>query len=144
VVIESHIEESYLNRVRKYLGYLQVETRLTDYEVDIKPEPCDDDAAADIRVMDTRRIARLRLCKGWEQVEADEQRHVLVHELMHIYLWKIELAACDCEDSMTKKAFGVYYAAFDRAIESAADALAEVIAPKLMTMPEWESAQSRT
>lgn len=63
------------------------EMGLRDYEIAVSEEPPDDPRVrALVNVHPDRKIVRLAFCEGFELLPADEQRHVVCHEIAHVHL----------------------------------------------------------
>jgi hypothetical protein len=95
----------------------------------IEEEAADPDAWATILCLHGRRVADIRLCADWMEIDAEQQRHSVVHELLHCHL---ENVANHVNDHGLDKLIGEPAAhlleqSFRRDVEHAVDAIATAI-----------------
>ena len=112
---------------------------LADWGFTVRHDPPSSASAmAEIRPTYGRRHATVRFCSDFRELSAAEQRHVVVHELIHCHLAQIQHLTSS--DSGIGKALGTaghpVLDAVAMAIEHAVDSLADVIAPNLPLI-EW-------
>lgn len=77
---------------------------LTGWTFTVRPAAASEDAEAEIEVVYGRRRAVIHLSKDWDQMPVEDQREVLVHELLHAALAPLtqlvgELVSGDAEDA---------------------------------------------
>jgi hypothetical protein len=110
-----------------YVRLLADEMRLRDWQVFIREDPpAGSEASASCYPVPGRRVANIRLSEAFFAEDAPEQRHQIVHELVHAVLAPFTRAA---------EAKGFRDAAVSLAFEYGVDALAETIASKLPLPP---------
>jgi hypothetical protein len=125
-------------RVRLYLAYLKARMRLTDWEIVLDEDEAQERAMADIGVVPGRKVATLRLCRGFEGLSPQQQRHAMVHELNHVHLFRMVLASEDCEEYMSRREYRRYRRGLYREMEYAVDGVSDYVAPLLATMQDLE------
>lgn len=71
---------NYVRLIRDQLG-------LRDWFLVVKHDPPADQAAlASVTCIEGRRFATVRVCVDFRELMGDEQRHVIIHELLHCHL----------------------------------------------------------
>lgn len=108
---------------------------LRDYDVYVMPDPPADRQALATAAIDTRRRAvelryALDLCEFPEQL-----RHATVHEAVHAHLQRLaQTVEHEVGAELGRTAFRVFWRGFEDDVETATDAIANVIAPRLPLM----------
>lgn len=81
----NRFDQPFRNALGEYISYLLLIVESTDWRVQISSEyPDGEDAMASIECIYGRRLANLRLCKDFPTLKPEQQRHTLVHEILHI------------------------------------------------------------
>lgn len=110
---------------------------LRDWAVVIDHEPSEDGTLAQVRVAVERRELSMAFCGRFDELDPDDRRHAVTHELVHPHLrdiWSaVEVGAAEAFGGM---AYRVYVGGVRRAVEQSVDALAAVIAPYLPESPD--------
>lgn len=108
---------------------------LRDWGVAVRHEaPRDPNLLVEVRLADGRREMELSFCEDFALLEPDQQRHAVVHELVHPHLRDLWGAVEDgAREAFGGMAFRVYTANVRREVEKSTDAFAAIIA---MHMPE--------
>ncbi len=135
---------SLTKRDRKYLGSYMRECadamELRDWHLDLShegPEPHHGNAYASAEPIFGQRRAVFRFCSTFRELRPDEQRNIVVHELVHCHLASIQsMVEKDLEEPLGKAVDAMFFSAFQRSVEYATDALAAAIA-KHLPLPEW-------
>ena len=114
----------------QYLRTLADQMGLRDWRIELSDEyPEKEDAAAQVNCVYGRKLAHIRLAKEWGTYSKEEQRHYLVHELVHPH---IEPMFCMVENDMKgvlgNQAYEVLIWPYRRTMEFTVDGLASVIA----------------
>lgn len=65
-----------------YLASLTPPLRLMDWTLKLQTEPSADTSIASVCPTYGRKLATIRVCKDWEMLSREEQRHSLTHELI--------------------------------------------------------------
>jgi hypothetical protein len=110
--------------------------RLRDWRFDIVLVP-ELDSMASIECTPNRQHAVIRLGEQYFDSDAEQQRHCLVHELVHPHLDGIRTAACTIQDAVGQQTYGVFARNHDDQLERATDQLATMISGGVMTPSEW-------
>lgn len=124
-------------RLARYTCRLAVTLGLRDWTLNFpEEEPTDKKAAAAVATVYGRRIASVWFSPDFLDYPPEQQRHIVVHELLHIHLDPIRTLA----DSTLPAAIGVAgWAIFEPAlrerVEHAVDAIADALACAL-PLPE--------
>jgi hypothetical protein len=114
-------------RWQAYVRTIADALRLKDWEFDIVQQaPSGDDSIASVQPVYGRKLAILRLSEGFLNDSYVEQRHTLVHELIHCHAAPLQ-RLLESEEHMTAGA--------RQAIEYCVDGLADAIAPLLPLPP---------
>jgi hypothetical protein len=110
-----------------YVRQIADTLHLKDWEILISPQaPAGDETIASIQPIYGRKSALLRLSDGFLTDSATDQRHTLVHELIHCHAAPLQ-RLLESEEHMTAGA--------RQAIEYCVDGLADAIAPLLPLPP---------
>ena len=115
----------------RYLAMLARNMGLRDWTLYLRPEPCEDSShAATVSCVPGRKIANIQVAADWFEQDAAAQRHVLVHELLHVHVdQEFQLI----EDALPPLVGQTAYHTFERAYrnlhEHGVDAIASVLAP---------------
>lgn len=75
--------------LKEYISWLRNQLGLRDWEIimvyEIPDEEGDCNAIASIHPTDGRRRATLRLARDFRELDAEQQRNALIHELIHLH-----------------------------------------------------------
>lgn len=82
-----------------------------------------------------RRCASLWFSDGFMRDDPENQRQTVAHELLHAHLNGVRHMVAGVEDHMSRAVYDVWDDAFNTIFESAVDAIAYAIAPRL-PLPE--------
>jgi hypothetical protein len=106
---------------------------LRDWEFQVAHgEPTREGAMAEIEMASGRRIARVRVSLAWEDLERDEQRHALAHELVHPHARDfVESVLAAAHQEFGGAAYRMFAATVERELERMVDALAVAVGPVL-------------
>lgn len=125
------------NAVTKYLNVLQAHMELRDWDVAVSEEECENDYDARIYLTYGRKLARIVLSPDFLSGTPEEQRHTLVHELVHCHLEPAcNMVQNDLQTPLNKSADMLFWAGFRRQMEYGVDALACALAPH-MPLPAY-------
>jgi hypothetical protein len=92
---------------------------------------------ADVDTTTGRKLVQVRVCSDFRAFDREKQRHVLVHELVHVHLAALqEQCEYDVADLIGKPADAVFCRSFRRNLEYAVDALASALA-KHQPLIDW-------
>jgi hypothetical protein len=120
-------------RIARYIRSLANTLGLRDWTINIQSdEPDTKEAFASVSCVYGRRIAHVWLAHGFEDLDADTQRHVLLHELLHVHLdGVLALSAASLPDLLGLGAYSIYEAALRERVEHGVDAIADALASAL-------------
>lgn len=92
---------------------------------------------ADVTCTDGRKLATVRVCENFRERDPEEQRHVIVHELVHCHLTQLQdQCESDLHSLIGRPADTVFELSFRRNLEYAVDALASALA-KHQPLIDW-------
>jgi hypothetical protein len=112
---------------------------LRDWAVFVEHDPSKSDTWAQVQIPDGRREVHILFCADFEQLEPDDQRHAIVHELVHPHLARIWSTVEDgAQESLGGVALRMFLQTVRRDLEHSVDALAAIIASH-MPEPPWQS-----
>lgn len=119
-----------------YLRAVADRMGLRDWRIDVSLTPAGEEYQAAIQCTGEKRVAVVRLAHDFRKLDPEEQRHALVHELVHVHFHGSVRALHALKVLVGEPAFHVAAEAHELAEEQAVDALAWVIASG-MPMPPW-------
>lgn len=114
-----------------YVAYLAAFLKVTHWEIVVLHDASDVDAHADITCNSQSDHATLRVSHDFWRLDADKQREILVHEMLHIVTCRADQVTESLEESIGKIAWAAYEPTLDDAHERVVDHLARIIAPTL-------------
>lgn len=124
-------------QIRRYIEEAQGTLGLLDLTIKVTDEQAPDDTYADILVHDEAPEATIRIAHGFWSLASDDQRRVIVHELLHCHLAAMVNLKDDLEKTLGTAAFDILDSAFERAHERTTDKLARLMAPLLPLPPKF-------
>jgi hypothetical protein len=77
-----------------YIRQLANALALRDWQFTISDKPCDEDAVASILATAGRKRAQIRLAWNFRDLDPEEQRHTIVHELLHCHFASVNDLIC--------------------------------------------------
>lgn len=80
----NRFDETFKTAIGEYVSYLQIILEIQDWRITLLGTYAEGDAAASIKCVYGRRIAELALAKEFFEFPAEQQRHYIVHELVHV------------------------------------------------------------
>lgn len=115
-----------------YLETLVKSMRLSDWSIIVELSDRDKNVFATMESQPDQRRAILTITSNFLQLDADDQKQTLVHELIHCHLFALHYQAEEAfKIYSTSKAQEVFALMLESEIEKATDALADIIAPLL-------------
>jgi hypothetical protein len=114
---------------------LAVEMGLRDWLIEVHASPCEDDALAAVTPTYGRKIAQVEVCADFFHRPPEEQRHALIHELIHVHFANQNFAVNSAYERFGAEAKQVAHDAYRLAHESGVDGLTDAIAPHF---PLWQ------
>lgn len=107
--------------IQNWLEAAAVELNLGDWVIHFDPADCDDDAEAMVRTTETQH-AYFRVCPEFWDFSPGYRRHVLAHELCHLYTTRIREFAESLHACLSKQtaafAEDMLYRAEEHVVES--------------------------
>lgn len=124
--------------VTRYIGMLQEELRLRDWDITVDfDHMAAGDAYAEITPHENQKRAEIRFGLDFMTLDAAGVRQTLTHELLHCHLFNtLHVAENIFEASMGGKAAAIAGLAMNAEIERATDAIADAISASLPLPPQ--------
>lgn len=133
--------------VDAYVAHCAKLLALSDWEITVKREPCEDETAyAQNATVAGRRASTITLRKDFRTLDADVQRSTIIHELLHCHGAGIEhFLHSDLKEhpALTQNDHAFIDAVGMRRLEEMVDGIAEAIAPMFPTI-RWPKSNKRT
>jgi|LakMenE18May11ns_1017448.scaffolds.fasta_scaffold9587420_1 hypothetical protein len=132
-------------QLEDYLKELSLLMKLTDWDIRIDwARKADNDNLAEIIATYGQKRAVLRLGRKFLRDTAGDQRHTLVHELVHCHISNImDLVWTTHDQVLTNKQAKMLEPSFELSMETTVDGIADALAP-MMPLPYWaKKRQSR-
>lgn len=124
------ILEAYVSSMKDLLG-------LADWTIIVDWEPSSEETCATVRPVAGQKRAVLNLGPSFLEDTLEDQRHTIVHELVHCHLFpSTELVRQTHQELLPKSAATAAWVALMANVEYATDGLADVLAP-YMPLPSW-------
>jgi len=131
------------HQLADYVRAVGYDMNLSGWTIRVKREPAQPNAGADVMVYRARWIAELRVADRFFSESHAEQRELIVHELLHVHLDRMDTAYNCVEELIGTPAFTVLSSAYRTAEELSIDALTTILAP-IMPLPSWDEADAVT
>lgn len=123
------------NAVERYIWRLQSILRLQGWQLYLIHAPCDSKFEATIQTSYGRIEANIALCSSWNTRTPEQQRHTLVHELLHLIFRPIENALRHSTDFFDEQAKHILNEIYVERTEYAIEAICLFLMPHL-PLPE--------
>lgn len=105
---------------------------LRDYTVEVAPETPSDGKVAECITEDGRASVALCFAGYFERLPPEEQRHAVVHELLHVHFARpAATISSDMREFLSETEHRLAWAAYKRQVEHSVDTLATAIADLL-------------
>ena len=115
-----------------YLELLVKSMRLSDWSIIVELSDKDKNVFATMESQPDQRRAILTITSNFLQLDEEDQKQTLVHEMIHCHLFALHYQAEEAfKIYSTSKAQEVFALMLESEIEKATDALADIIAPLL-------------
>ncbi len=127
--------------LERYVRQVADGLRLRDWTVNVERDaPENPDAGGSVRIIYGRKLAYIRVCSDFASYTPQEQRHTVIHELIHIHLEPAcNIVLNDVREYLGRAADDLLWSGFKRSMEYGVDGLADAVAPLL---PLWEKPPS--
>lgn len=123
--------------LERYVGVLKAALGLVSWNVTVSwTEWADETTDAQVVPVDGRHLATVFLGPGFGTLDFEEQREVLVHELLHLHTAPMVYGVEEAFKLLPDKAGQLASAQFSRHEEYAVDAIAASVAV-LLPLPPW-------
>ena len=113
--------------IQNWLEEAATELNLGDWVIHFDPGPCDEDAEAMVLTTETQH-AYFRVCPEFWEFPAEYRRHVLAHELCHLYTARIREFAESLQSCMSKQAASLAEDVLSKAEEHVVESFARIVA----------------
>lgn len=134
-------ERDYLD-IADYIETITEKMNLTQWRINLSTTPLSRKDAEATIIMDPHQYsAQIELRKGFKnKLSLDRQRYVIVHELVHLYLYRFDRYELYSEKFLSKKSEKFFDFILRDDLEYTVDSIAYVIA-QFMPYPEWSDKQ---
>lgn len=128
----SHFDAEAWAAVRRYIRLLADLLALQNWAIYLDRDPSEEDNNAETIVGENRRLATMKLTRDWRHCPPEEQRHTLVHELIHLPVDRLSsVLESDLDGFLSAGEQSIARNVFRREVEAVVDALADGVAPHL-------------
>lgn len=129
---------SFRSQLSLYVRLVADALGLRDHEVEVQSRHAAPGRIAEVDLSAFRQTVRLRVCEGFRELPSDDQRHAIVHELVHAHV----KALCDTVEQgvpswMPERTWEMFRGIFERDVEVLVDTIAVLLCP-LIEPPSWE------
>lgn len=120
------LNEHQLSVICKYVGYLQDVLYLNDWKIEVSPDESPESGAiGSIDPVEGRRLATLRLCEGFCDMDIADQTNTLCHELIHLHhIGATDIIRLDLLSELSQSSYNILIKSFKRQMEYCVDGLA--------------------
>lgn len=123
----------------RYIRWVANELELRDWTIELLRAPAPADSLGYVHITYGRKLAEIRLSSDFRTRHPEDQRHTIVHELVHCHLESAHnMIFNDLEEFLGKQTDQVFYNGFKRQVEYGVDALASAIAKRLPVI-DWDN-----
>jgi hypothetical protein len=110
-----------------YVAYVRDKLGLHTWSIHIEHRPCSKHHQASICPVYGRTHAVLRLCRTWPDVSPKEQRHTVIHELLHLHFVSLQSTVGYLEPIICEDVWHILSEAHTEKLEYAIDAIAYIL-----------------
>jgi hypothetical protein len=135
-------EDQLIGWVAPYIRYLADHMNLADWKFRVVLGDLLDSLAT-VSVVPNRQFATITVGDGFFGATEHDQRHGLVHDLVHLHLEPSRRTVDNVEPTVTQPTFQVLKGCHDDSLEGAADRLACAIAMGLLMPGAWVEQQGK-
>ncbi len=123
--------------VTKYIYSLQELLALKDWTVELSfEEPDEESTLGSTTCTYGRKNAIIRVAPEFHELSLYDQRHIIVHELLHCHLARMRYVVINLKDHLSSSVFSLAFDSHMDELEFTVDAMADALAPKC-PLPEW-------
>jgi hypothetical protein len=125
-----------------YVRWVADELELRDWTINLSAELPPEGCHALVTSTYGRKLATIKFEDDFRSLDPEQQRHTVVHELVHCHLESAtNIVLNDLEEYLGKTADQVFWNGFKRQIEYGVDGIASAIA-KHMPLIDWQMVES--
>jgi hypothetical protein len=121
-----------------YIDSLKEPMRVRDWGITLTEEFAAEDAGASVSVIYGRNRANIQIAQDFDTYEPEEQRQMIVHELMHIHAQPMGSVLQRVTESRTEAWLLLATAFHSEALEHMVDLMAEIVAAYVPLPPSEE------
>src|SRR3982751_3833188 len=97
---------------------------LRDWHIDLDRDTCTlEDAGACYTIVSGRKYVEISFGPAWDTYDLEKQRHILVHELVHIHTNAMDTATDWIKARLSPDVYGVWWEGFRDALEHGVDGI---------------------
>jgi hypothetical protein len=121
----------------RYIRRVADELELRDWTLTLSNNPAPKDCYGHMTETYGRKLAVIEVCADFRNLDAEQQRHTIVHELVHCHLAPpTNMVLNDLEKELSDTTDRIFWASYKRQIEYSTDALASALA-KHLPLIDW-------
>lgn len=113
--------------IGQYVSYIRDGLGLHQWTVHVSHKPASKDAQASISPVYGRKHAILSLARGWPDVDRKEQKHTIIHEMLHLLFFDTQSTLHRMQEVISEDLFYLLWESHTEALEFAIDHLADVL-----------------
>lgn len=119
--------------VERFARSVADEIGLRDWQVGFNwNRPAEEGDGGNVDWVEGRRSIVIRLNESFKDYDADEQRYVIVHELVHAHFAQMQdTVEEDLQPHLSRPTYDIYSRSFRRAFEYGIDAVSHALADRL-------------
>ena len=121
--------------IRDYVSYVRDGLGLRHWTIHISQTPAEKKAQASIAPVYGRKHATLYLSRHWPTTDRTEQKHTIIHEMLHLLFFDTQAAVHRMQDVMPEDLFYVMWESHTEALEFAVDHLADILITRFEDPP---------
>jgi hypothetical protein len=124
------VKKAHRLRIELFLLQAIPHLELADWRIELKDEPAMDGADACITPVEGSKLGLLQVSANFFGLTPARQKHVLLHELVHLLVKDVDQAvAMTLPDLLGKPAFHAFYQQYSQHVEVLVDTVAYVVEP---------------
>lgn len=134
------------DRQAYWLAYalaLAAPLKILDWRISVLEEVTEAGNAAHVEIIYGRKIANISLAEDFDNFVPEEQRHMIVHELVHVHAQPVGSIFQRLTESRTEGWLQLVNTFHTEAVEHLVDVMASIIAPHLPLPPDISLKEAR-
>lgn len=130
-----HLSKEDWQNLAEYIGEIKAGLELYNWSINLQHAPCSKKHAGTISPIYGRYYATLNLSRYWPKYSAYEQKHTIIHELLHLYFFDTQSAIGRLENIAPEDVYGLIWSEHTERLEYAIDMLASTLCKQFPDPP---------